>query len=464
MNLLKLRTLKQNFIKFYRNLTPIQLLVGYYAAMIVLTFGLLSLPFFKKTEVSLLDTLFMAVSTISVTGLSTFQIQDVYTEAGVILLEILFQVGAFGVTMLSTAALVVTKKRISLHQRQMLQFDMNQPRLSGLVRLATTVFVMMVGLQIIFGIFFSWYFYIKQTFGTQWSKAIFQGFYTAIAAITNAGFDITGKSLLPFSHDYFFLLIVMFLIILGGIGFPVLTEVLAYFKHKLHPQSTRRFRFSLFSKLAVFFALFFLILGTVLIYISENKGFFAHYNDLDKLMTAMFYSVSTRNAGLQINDMTTFNTTTLLILSLLMFIGASPSSVGGGVRTTTIGIYILYLYSFIRGRNHINIFNRQISREDVQKAIVVVSLSTLLCASAILILSVSEQANLISIIFEVASAFGTTGLSLGLTSQLSVVGKCVIIILMFIGRVGMLYTLLIFVKKQDKDLSYQYPTEKIIIG
>ena len=132
--------------------------------------------------------------------------------------------------------------------------------------------------------------------------------------------------------------------------------------------------------------------------------------------------------------------------------------------TTTIGIFILYLYSFIRGRNNINIFNRRISREDIQKAIVVVSLSTLLCISAVFILSATEDAPLLSLVFEVASAFGTTGLSLGITDSLSTVGKIVIMVLMFIGRIGMLYTLMFFIRKRDRDLSYKMPTEKIIIG
>ena len=134
------------------------------------------------------------------------------------------------------------------------------------------------------------------------------------------------------------------------------------------------------------------------------------------------------------------------------------------MRTTTIGIFILYLYSFIRGRNNINIFNRRISREDIQKAIVVVSLSTLLCISAVFILSATEDAPLLSLVFEVASAFGTTGLSLGITDSLSTVGKIVIMVLMFIGRIGMLYTLMFFIRKRDRDLSYKMPTEKIIIG
>ena len=146
--------------ELYRGATPIQSLVTYYALATVAAFILLSLPCFKNTgaRISFLDTLFMAISTISVTGLTTFPIEQVYNQGGVVLLEFLFQVGGFGITMLSTVALVIAGKRISLHQRQLIQFDMNQPRLSGMVRLVTSVFGLMIFVQIVFGVIFAAYF------------------------------------------------------------------------------------------------------------------------------------------------------------------------------------------------------------------------------------------------------------------------------------------------------------------
>lgn len=458
--------LKKKIGMKYREATPIQLLVAYYAIATLVTFFLLCLPVFKLPDApktTLLDDLFMAISTISVTGLTTFPIDQVYNQYGVILLEVLFQVGGFGVTMLATVAMVLTGRRIGLHQRQLIQFDMNQPRLSGMVKLVTSVFGLMLMVQLIFGILFSLYFAWNEVYPT-FSEDIFHGMYISVSAVTNAGFDVTGDSIIPFRNDHLFLLIIMVLIVIGSIGYPVLTEIEAWLVYKFKYPGRRKFRFSLFCKLAVFFAVIFTVVGTVLLYLSENEGFKLRADSLSNFMSAMFYSVSARNAGLQINSMNDFNHTTLLMLALLMFIGASPSSVGGGVRTTTIGIFILYLYSFIRGRNNINIFNRRISQGDVQKAIVVVSLSTLLCVCAVFILSVTEDAPLLALVFEVASAFGTTGLSLGITESLSTLGKIVIMVLMFVGRIGMLYTLMFFIRKRDRDLSYKLPTEKIIIG
>lgn len=445
--------------------TPIQLVVSAYLILILLTFFLLNLPIFLKSgvHVSLLNSFFMAVSTISVTGLTTFPLSQVYNHAGIILLEFLFQIGGFGVTMLATVVMVLSGRKITLQQRQLIQVDMNQPRLSGTVRLSYSVFILMLVLQLFFGMLFSLYF-TWQNGLTHLKSAIFNGFYISVSAVTNAGFDITGSSLAPFRHNYLFLLTIMFLIMLGGIGFPVLVEFQQWLSFKYHHPQQYHFRFSLFSKLALFFAVIFFISGTILIFLTEFKGQLADESWPGKLMTAMFYSASTRNAGLQLESLKTFQTSTLLIFSLLMFIGASPSSVGGGVRTTTVGILLLYLAAFIRGRRNVNIFGRRISQSDIQKAIVVTNLSMLLCLGAVLILSITENYSLTSLIFEVAAAFGTTGLSLGITAGLSIIGKWVIIILMFVGRVGMLYMLLLFVSKKEQDFNYKYPTEQVIIG
>lgn len=206
--------------ELYRGATPIQSLVTYYALATVAAFILLSLPCFKNpgAKISFLDTLFMAISTISVTGLTTFPIEQVYNQGGVVLLEFLFQVGGFGITMLSTVALVIAGKRISLHQRQLIQFDMNQPRLSGMVRLVTSVFGLMIFVQIVFGVIFAAYFKATGVW-TTWPTAFFHGIYVSVSSVTNAGFDVTGNSIIPFRHHYGFLFIVMILIIIGSIGY-----------------------------------------------------------------------------------------------------------------------------------------------------------------------------------------------------------------------------------------------------
>ncbi|MDV7692752.1 TrkH family potassium uptake protein [Enterococcus faecium] len=459
------RRLQRRGQKFAANhFSSIQIIVFYYILMTVLSLVLFYMPIFREPDshVSFVDMLFMAISTVSVTGLSTFDINSVFNDNGIILLEILFQVGGLGIMMISTAFVIFSKRRITLKQRQLIMTDMNQPRLSGIVRLIRITFAILIWFQLLFGTFFSIYFYYRGYFD-RWRDAVFYGFYQAISAVTNSGFDVTGDSIKPFAHDYFFLILIMFLIFVGGIGFPVLIECREWLLYK-RSNAKLPFRFSLFTKLAVLAFVILFVSGTVLIYLLEKDHLFQDSNMSVKWINSMFYSITTRNAGLQIHDLGDFQITTLIIFSLLMFIGCSPSSVGGGIRTTTVAIIGLYLYSFLKSEDNINIFGRRIDQDDVRKSVVVFMLSLGMCFFCIVFLSATEEQTLISIIIEVTSAFGTTGLSLGITGDLSVVGKITIATLMFIGRIGMLYTLMLFVPKETRDLGYEYPSEKIIIG
>ncbi|HCR3252415.1 TPA: TrkH family potassium uptake protein [Enterococcus faecium] len=459
------RRLQRRGQKFAANhFSSIQIIVFYYILMTVLSLVLFYMPIFREPDshVSFVDMLFMAISTVSVTGLSTFDINSVFNDNGIILLEILFQVGGLGIMMISTAFVIFSKRRITLKQRQLIMTDMNQPRLSGIVRLIRITFAILIWFQLLFGTFFSIYFYYRGYFD-RWRDAVFYGFYQAISAVTNSGFDVTGDSIKPFAHDYFFLILIMFLIFVGGIGFPVLMECREWLLYK-RSNAKLPFRFSLFTKLAVLAFVILFVSGTVLIYLLEKDHLFQDSNMSVKWINSMFYSITTRNAGLQIHDLGDFQITTLIIFSLLMFIGCSPSSVGGGIRTTTVAIIGLYLYSFLKSEDNINIFGRRIDQDDVRKSVVVFMLSLGMCFFCIVFLSATEEQTLISIIIEVTSAFGTTGLSLGITGDLSVVGKITIATLMFIGWIGMLYTLMLFVPKETRDLGYEYPSEKIIIG
>lgn len=465
INIRLFRIMRRRMKRFFsNNISSIQIIVSYYVLMTVIAYALFCLPFFREpgSKVGFVDMLFMAVSTVSVTGLTSFDINSVFNERGIILLELLFQIGGLGIMMITTFFFIVSRRRITLKQRQLIMTDMNQPRLSGIVRLIRTTFSILIWFQLIFGGLFSVYFYVKGYY-TRFTDALFWGFYQSVSAVTNSGFDVTGDSIMPYAKDYPFLIVIMFLIFIGGIGFPVLMEIREWFIYKKNP-SKLPFRFSLFSKLAMFTFVILFVGGTILIYLFERKHLFAPMDEVQRWITSMFYSITTRNAGLQINDLNHFQPATLLFFCLLMFIGCSPSSVGGGVRTTTIAIVALYLFSFVKSEEKINIFGRRIGDDDVKKSVVVLNLSLLMCFFATLFLMATEDQAMIAIIVEVASAFGTTGLSLGITAHLTVAGKLMIALLMFIGRIGMLYTLMLFVPKETRDLGYLYPTEKIIIG
>ncbi|MGI2747791.1 TrkH family potassium uptake protein [Bacillus cytotoxicus] len=444
--------------KFLQKLRPVQLIVFFYFIAVIVSVILLSMPFVIKPGVkwTFIDALFTSVSAVSVTGLSVVSIPDTFNTAGIIVLALVLQLGGLGIMALGTFLWILTGKKIGLQRRRLIMADHNQGNLSGLVELMRSILIVIISIELIgallLGTRFLHYF-------PTWQEAYFHGFFAAISATTNGGFDLTGQSLIPYQKDYIVQIIHMLLIILGAIGFPVLMEIKQYISKRKH----QLFRFSLFTKLttATFFAL--IIVGTIVIILLEQGRFFTGKSWHETLFYALFQSVTTRSGGLATMDIRDLSQPTLLFMSVLMFIGASPSSVGGGIRTTTFAVNILSLYSFAKGGRTVRIFKRQLHEEDILKASVVMTMGILLCASALFILSITETAPLMKLIVEVCSAFGTTGLSTGITSDLTTVGKCVLIVLMFIGRVGIL-TFILASGGREQPPRYKYPKERIIIG
>ncbi|WP_431029297.1 TrkH family potassium uptake protein [Lysinibacillus sp. LZ02] len=438
--------------------TPFQLLVSYYFIAIAVSVGLLRLPWVHQpgVEVSFIDTLFTAVSAVSVTGLTVFDVSKTYTDFGLIMLLIILQFGAIGIMSLGTFVWLLVGKKIGMRERQLIMIDHNQPSIAGVVQLIKEIAKILFVIEAFGALVLSIHF--KRYFAT-WEDSIFHGVFAAISATTNGGFDITGMSLQPYHLDYFVQFVTMLLIVLGAIGFPVLIEVKTFLLRR-----KKGFRFSLFTKIttATYAVLF--VVGTFGILVIEMFHSFAGMKWHEALFSAMFHSVSTRSAGLTTYDVTTFNEATDIFMSFLMFIGASPSSVGGGIRTTTFAIVILFLVTYANGRDEIQIFGREVYLIDVFRSFVVILLALFMVLIATMILLITEpQATLTQIIFEITSAFGTCGMSLGITSDLSFFGKCVIIALMFIGRVGLisfLYTL----GGKSKKILYRYPKERVIIG
>jgi potassium uptake TrkH family protein len=438
-------------------LTSVQLIVLFYLAAISLSTLLVSLPFLHREGVtlSLIDAMFTAMSAISVTGISVISITDTFNTAGYFVLAFILQFGGIGIMALGTFIWLLIGKRIGLKERQLIMADQNQSTLQGLVHLMKQILGLILIIEligaVILGVYFLRYF-------PTWQEAFIQGVFASVSATTNAGFDITGASLVPFANDYFVQFVNMILIILGAIGFPVLIETKEFLTHK-----GVRYSFSLFTKLTVttFFAL--VIFGTIIILVLEWNHFFEDKSWHASFFYALFQSVTTRSAGLATMDVNHFSDTTLLVLSALMFIGASPSSVGGGIRTTTFVLVILAVYNFAKGKQTIKVFRREIVQEDIMKSFVVLAMAILLYGTAIILLSISEPFSLLQIIFETASAFGTTGLSMGITPDLSTFGKIVIMFLMFVGRIGILSFIFIIRGKQITD-SFHYPKERVIIG
>ncbi|WP_413365095.1 TrkH family potassium uptake protein [Lysinibacillus sp. 3P01SB] len=444
--------------KTKQGITPFQMLVSYYFIAIAVSFGLLSLPWVLKpgVEVSAIDTLFTAVSAVSVTGLTVFDISETYTGFGIVMLVIILQFGAIGIMSLGTFIWLLVGKKIGMRERQLIMIDHNQTSIAGVVQLIQEIAKLLLAIEAFGALVLSIHF--KRYYET-WGEAFSHGVFTSISATTNGGFDITGMSLQQFHLDYFVQFVTMLLIVLGAIGFPVLIEIKAFLLRR-----TPGFRFSLFTKITTvtYGALF--VIGSLGIYILEIFQSFKGMKWHEAIFSAMYHSVSTRSAGLTTYDVRTFSEATDIFMSFLMFIGSSPSSVGGGIRTTTFALAILFLITFANGRHEVQIFGREIHQIDVFRSFAVIFLALFMVLGATMILLITEpHATTTQIIFEITSAFGTCGMSLGITNDLSIVGKIVIIVLMFIGRVGLisfLYTL----GGKSKRVTYHYPKERVIIG
>ncbi|MEK3805236.1 TrkH family potassium uptake protein [Metabacillus sp. SLBN-84] len=442
---------------FFQSLTPFQLIVAYYAIAVSVSVGLLSLPVAHQEGVqwTFMDGLFTAVSAVSVTGLSVITVADTLTVPGIFILMFVLQFGGIGVMTLGTFVWLIVGKRIGLRERRLIMADQNQYSLSGIVNLMKQVLFLILIIEFCGGMILGTYF-LK--YYSTWQEAYLHGFFNSVSATTNGGFDITGASMIPYADDYFIQFVIILLITLGAIGFPVLIEVKTFLFSK-----KGKYRFTLFTKLTTVTYTLLVIGGTIMIALLEYQFFFSGKSWHESFFYSLFQSTATRSGGLATMDVSLFSEATLLVMCALMFIGASPSSVGGGIRTTTFALNLLALYHFAKGNKTIKIFKRELHEDDVKKSLVVTLMAFVLCFGSVFILSITEKFTLIEILFEVCSAFGTTGLSMGITADLSTIGKCIIMILMFIGRIGIVTFIYIIGSKASKP-NYHYPKERVIIG
>lgn len=446
--------------QWVNRLSPAQMLLSFYFLSIVLSTIILSLPIAHKEGVDLafIDVLFTAVSALSVTGLSTISIVDTFSTTGIVMLIVILQLGAVGVMTIGTFVWLIVGKKIGLRERHLIMTDQNQTSFDGMVRLIKQILILLLSIElisfIIMGTYFLNYFPVA-------SEAYFHGLFGTISAISNGGFDITGQSLIPYQNDYFVQFMNMALIIFGAIGFPVLIEVKNYLMAK---QGKRRlFRFSLFTKVTTTTFFLLVIVGSLMIFLLDMNHYFSGKPWHESFFYALFQSVTTRSGGLSTLDVSELTQGNHLFMSFLMFIGASPSSAGGGIRTTTFALVVIFIITYARGGTSIRLFNREVYEMDLMKAVTVTLMAFAIVCTSILVIATIESFTMEQILFEVTSAFGTVGLSLGITGDLSWVSKSILMLLMFIGRVGIITFLFMFKKKRNIE-KYHFPKERIIIG
>jgi len=440
-------------------LNPAQILVLGFASVILVGSFLLNLPIASKDgqSIGFINAFFTSTSAVCVTGLVVVDTATHWTIFGQTVILILIQVGGLGFMTMATLFALIFGKRITLRERLVMQEALNQLNISGLVRLTQYILITTIIIEGFGAMLLSIKFIPIYGVWTGIGMSIFH----AVSAFCNAGFDLIGgfRSLTPFVNDVLVNIVMWVLIITGGLGYTVVLEIF---------QKRKFARFSLHSKLVLLITFTLLALGFVTILVLE-------YNNPDtmgglpikgKLLSAIFHSVTPRTAGFNTLPTDKLTMASIFFTIMLMFIGGSPAGTAGGVKTTTAGVLIWSIISIIRGKEDTEVFKRRIPRDIVNRSLAVVGIAMTLVIVVTMVLSITEKSqSFIEVFFEATSAFGTVGLSLGITTELSWLGKLVISVTMFLGRVGPLTFALALARQQQKKKGLiKYPEEKVIVG
>ncbi len=432
------------------------LICGGFALFMLFGAFLLMLPIAQTgtKEVSFVDALFMSVSIVSVTGMSMFDLNTDFTLFGQLVILFLMQVGGLGIMTMMAMVSISAGRKIRLQERLLISDSFNLQTPSGMVMLVKKIVFLTLSIEFIAGTILAVYLGIDHG----WS-GIYQGYWHAVSAFTNCGMDIMGSGVgfVGMSANPLVSTVISITMLLGGIGFIVLDDVL---RNRSWARLTLNSKFILLMEgilIPVGFVVFFLLEG-------DNPATLGHLSLAEKWQSAFFMSISSRLAGFALFDIHSMMSATVLIVMAYMFIGAAPVSTGGGIRTTTIGLLVLSLWAWVRGRRDVVIFHKRVAPECLVKASNVFTLAILLTFLTALLVFLLEPShfNFEDALFEAVSAFSTVGFSMGLTNEWNTSCKLVLMAAMFIGRIGVMTLAITFAGHHNSQL--KYPKENIVVG
>lgn len=404
-----------------------------------------------------MDALFTSTSAVCVTGLIVQDTPTYFTLTGQIIILVLIQLGGLGIMTFSTMILLVAGRKIAVTDRILVQegFLPGAPR--DFRSLVKSIFFFTFSIEFIGFLFL----FLRFQKDLPLLKALYSSLFHAVSAFCNAGFSVFSNSLMSYRGDILVNLTVVFLIILGGLGFLVIHEAVRAIANLFKGVKVQ---ISLHSKLVLLVTVVLILGSYLLFFLLEAGNSMKNFSLKEKILASLFQVVTPRTAGFSTMDLTALSTTTVLVMILLMFIGASPGSTGGGVKTSTFGVVLAFIKSKIAARGSINIFYRTIPQENVVKAFTVISLAlSLIFISSFLVLASQPAMLMKEVFFEVFSAFGTVGLSLGVTSSLSPLSKVAIVLTMYAGRIGPLTLLYAFSRRKALG-KFEYVEERVMIG
>ncbi|MBO0488466.1 TrkH family potassium uptake protein [Vagococcus fluvialis] len=437
------------------SISNVQLIVIIFLGIIFLGSILLWLPFSHQKGQSLpyIDALFVATSAVCVTGLTPINISEVLNPIGHTIMMLLIEVGGLGFMSVLLILALMFKKRVSIQSRLLIKDTLNLDNLGGSVKLLKFVVKFSLTIQLIGALLLATEFI--PSYGLK--KGIFFSIFHSISAFCNAGFDLFGNSLMSYTDNGFILVVIALLILSGGFGFIVWYDLIHYSKHR---------KLSLHTKIALTVSLSLVVLGTVIFFLTDNNQ---SSPILNQLANSFFLSITPRTAGFASLDYGTMSYAGIILTIVLMFIGGTSGSTAGGIKTTTLGVLMIQLFSLLKGREAAEGFGRQIPLKTVMKAFMFAFFAMLICLVSSVILAMTEtiplQSGIEYVLFEVVSAFATVGLTMGLTPDLTVFGKLLIMSLMFIGRVG-LYTVVFALLRRNnaKQHKFNYASENVYVG
>ena len=433
-----------------------QIVAFSFLSVILVGTGFLLLPNATEAtkDISFLNALFTATSATCVTGLIVVDTGSFFSLFGQIVILCLIQIGGLGLMTTTAFFSLILGRGISVRETVLMSDVLSSKTMSRISHLIVSILALTIVFEAMGILAFRLCWSGSQ--GFEHGSVLYYSVFHAISAFCNAGFSLFRDSFVGFSGSLGVNLTLTALIIAGGLGFTVIMNLLRFGIFK-------RERLSLQTKLVLVVTVVLLASGGALVLISEWNKSLSELPVPTKLMASYFQSVTPRTAGFNTINIGGLTNACYFLLMILMFIGASPGSTGGGIKTSTFGIFLGSIWSMLKGRNAVEMFKRDVPRDIVSKALSVIILALMLLALFGFILLLTEKGDPIPILFELVSAFGTVGLSAGITRDLTVVGKIIIIITMFIGRIGPL-TLALAIGQRRESVTYEYPEEAVMIG
>lgn len=430
---------------------------------------LLMLPISSKSgEVTnIIDAMFTATTSICVTGLVTVNTVTHWSVFGKFVILLLIQFGGLGIVTFTTTIFLVMRKRITLTERLLIQDAYNLDTLRGLVRLTIKILKGTLVIEGIGALLYSLQFIPEFGF----IEGVCISVFTSVSAFCNAGIDLIGSSgFVPYLTNPLINTVTMMLIILGGIGFPVWWDVVNVFKNRNKKEISLKNMFrklGLHAKIAISMTVILIFVGAIMIFILEydNAATIGKLPLGDKIMASLFQSVTTRTAGFATISQENFTSGASFVSLLLMFVGGSPSGTAGGVKTVTVAVVMLAVICIVQGKKETEVFHRKVTDAYLKRGLAVISISFVVLIASTVMLSIVEDLGFLDILYETVSALATVGLSRNVTGTLGELGKIIIIITMYLGRIGPITLALAFNSRRNaKKTALSLPEEKILVG